>query len=64
MVTQSTNFSIIIFDYQVAIIKHNHKPHINMVIYYFYIVHNEQASPISEGVVEIRINSHLVREIT
>jgi hypothetical protein len=27
-------------------------------------VHNEQASPISEGVAEIRINSHLAREIT
>jgi hypothetical protein len=26
-----TIFSIIIFDYQVAIIKHNHKPHMNMV---------------------------------
>jgi hypothetical protein len=26
-------------------------------------VHSEQASPISEGVVEIRINSHLAREI-
>jgi hypothetical protein len=25
---------------------------------------NEQASPISEGVIEIRINSHLAREIT
>jgi hypothetical protein len=32
MVTQSTIFSIIIFDYQVVIIKHNHKSHMNMVI--------------------------------
>jgi hypothetical protein len=27
-------------------------------------VHSEQASPISEGVAEIQINSHLAREIT
>jgi hypothetical protein len=27
-------------------------------------VHSKQASPISEGVAEIRINSHLAREIT
>jgi hypothetical protein len=29
--TQATIFNIIILDYQVAIIKHNHKPHMNMV---------------------------------
>jgi hypothetical protein len=28
------------------------------------VVHNEQASPIFEGVMEIQINSHLVRKIT
>jgi hypothetical protein len=26
--------------------------------------HSEQVSPISEGVIEIRINIHLAREIT
>jgi hypothetical protein len=31
------HFSIIIFDYQVVIIKHNHKSHMNMVIYHFYV---------------------------
>jgi hypothetical protein len=36
MVNQSTIFSIIIFDYQVVIIKHNHKSHMNMVIQHFY----------------------------
>jgi hypothetical protein len=32
MVTQSIIFSIIIFDYQIVIIKPNHKSHMNMVI--------------------------------
>jgi hypothetical protein len=36
MVNQSTVFGIIILDYQVAIIKHNNKSHMNMVIYHFY----------------------------
>jgi hypothetical protein len=36
MLTQSTIFSIIIFCYQVVIIKYNHKSHINKVIYHFY----------------------------
>jgi hypothetical protein len=35
-VFQLTYFSIIIFDYQVVIIKYNHKSHMNMVIYHFY----------------------------
>jgi hypothetical protein len=61
MVNQSTIFSIIIFDYQVVIIKHNHKSHMNSTSMF---EHSEQASPISEGVMEIRINSHLAREIT
>jgi hypothetical protein len=65
MVTQSTIFSIIIFDYQVVIIKHNHK--ISFEHNEIALLRNdssEQASPISEGVAEIRINSHLAREIT
>jgi hypothetical protein len=64
MVTQSTIFSIIIFDYQVAIVKHNIKPHITWWYCTCTFVHSEQASPISEGVTEIRINSHFAREIT
>jgi hypothetical protein len=32
MVNHSTIFSIIIFDYQAVIIKHNHKSHMNMVM--------------------------------
>jgi hypothetical protein len=59
MVTQSTIFRIIIFYYQVVIIKDNHKST------WWYSTsmfeHNEQASPISESVAEIRINSHLAR---
>jgi hypothetical protein len=63
MVTQSTIFSIIIFDYQVVVIN------ITIISYEQWcitsmFVHSEQASPISEGVAEIRINSHLVRETT
>jgi hypothetical protein len=63
-VTQSTIFSIIIFDHQVVIIniiitsdKHGDTA----------LLQNdssEQAPPISEGVAEIRINSHLARKIT
>jgi hypothetical protein len=63
MVTQSTIFSIIIFYYQVVIIKHNHKSHMNIDIALLRNDSSEQASPISEGVTEIRINSHLAREI-
>jgi hypothetical protein len=37
MVTQSAIFSIIILDYQVVIIKHNHKSHMNIVKWHFYI---------------------------
>jgi hypothetical protein len=31
------HFSIINLNYQVVIIKHNHKSHMNMVIYHFYV---------------------------
>jgi hypothetical protein len=64
MVTQSTIFSIINFDYQVVIIN------ITIILYKHSDIallrndNNEQASPISEGVAEIRINSHIAREIT
>jgi hypothetical protein len=37
MVNQSTIFSIIIFIYQVIIIKHNHKSYMNMMKYHFYV---------------------------
>jgi hypothetical protein len=63
MVTQSTIFSDIIFYYQVAIIKHNHKSHMNTDIALQWNDSSEQASSISEGVAEIQINSHLAREI-
>jgi hypothetical protein len=58
------HFSAIILDYQVVIIKHNHKSQVNIDITLLQNDSSEQASPISEGVVEIRINSHLAREIT
>jgi hypothetical protein len=64
MVTQSTIFSDIIFYYQVVIIKHNHKSHMNTDIALQRNDSSEQASSISEGVTEIQINSHLAREIT
>jgi hypothetical protein len=50
-------------DYKIVNIIHN--PHISHnVIPTSTFELSEQASPISEGVVEIQINSHLVREIT
>jgi hypothetical protein len=57
MITQSTIFSIIIFDYQIVIIKHNHKisyEHNKMTL--LQNGSSEQASPISDGVMEIQIN--------
>jgi hypothetical protein len=63
MVTQSTIFGVIIFNYQVVIItitKRVSRRFESIVTF----VHSKQASPISEGVTEIRINSHLAREIT
>jgi hypothetical protein len=60
MVTQSTIFSIIIFDYQVVIIKH--KLHMNIgELALLRNDNNEQESLISEGVTEIRININLSR---
>jgi hypothetical protein len=53
MITQSTIFAAIIFDNQVVIIKHNHKCHMNIDIALLQNDGSEQASPISEGVVEI-----------
>jgi hypothetical protein len=64
MVNQSTIFSIIIFDYQVVIIKHNHKSHMNKDIALLRNDSSKQASLISEAVTEIWINSHLARKIT
>jgi hypothetical protein len=60
MVTQSTIFSIIIFDYQVVIIKH--KLHMNIgELALLRNDNSEQESLISEGVTEIRININLAR---
>jgi hypothetical protein len=64
MKSQSTSFSTINFDYQVVIL--------NITINLIWpsemaLLGNdcsEQASPITEGVVKIRINIHLAREIT
>jgi hypothetical protein len=56
MVTQSTIVSIIIFYYQVVIIKHNHKSYMNMVIYHFYIWTQRISFTHIDGVAEIRIN--------
>jgi hypothetical protein len=53
MVNQSSIFSIIIFNYQVVIIKYNHKSHMNIDIALLQNDSSEQASPISEGVTEI-----------
>jgi hypothetical protein len=64
MVTQSTIFSIINFDYQVVIINITIIPYKHGDIALLRNDNNEQASPISEGVTEIRINSHLTRQIT
>jgi hypothetical protein len=62
MVTQSTIFSIIIFDYQVVIIKHKHKLHMNIgELALLRNDNSEQESLISEGVTEIRININLAR---
>jgi hypothetical protein len=55
-------FNIIIFDYQVVIINItiiSYEPH---DIALLRNDSSEQAAPIFEGVVEIRINSHLARE--
>jgi hypothetical protein len=64
MVTQSTIFSIINFDYQVVIINITIISYKHSDIALLWNDSSKQASPISEGVVEIRINSHLAREIT
>jgi hypothetical protein len=64
MVTQSTIFSIINFDYQVVIINITIISYKHSDIALLWNDSSEQASPISESVVEIRINSHLAREIT
>jgi hypothetical protein len=56
------HFNIIIFDYQVVIIKItiiSYEPH---AIALLRNDSSEQASPVSEGVTEISINSHLARE--
>jgi hypothetical protein len=58
---ESTIFNIIIFDYQVVIINItiiSYEPH---DIALLRNDSSKQASPISEGVAEIRINSHLAR---
>jgi hypothetical protein len=63
MISQTMNFIIIILDYQVVTIKHNHKSHMN--IGELALLQNdssEQASPMTEGVMEIRIDIHLARE--
>jgi hypothetical protein len=64
MITQSTIFSIINFDYQVVIINITIISYKHSVIALLRNDSSEQASPISECVAEIRINSHLAREIT
>jgi hypothetical protein len=63
MVTQSTISSIINFDYQVVIINITIISYKHSDIALLLNDSSEQASPISEDVVEIRINIYLTREI-
>jgi hypothetical protein len=64
MVTQSTIFNIIIFNYQVVIINITIISYKHGDIALLCVVHSEQASPTSEGVAGILINSHLAKEVT
>ncbi len=64
MVTQSTIFSIIIFDYQVVIINIIINSYEHSEIALLWNDNSEQASPIFKGVADIRINIYLTREIT
>jgi hypothetical protein len=56
-------FIIIILDYQVVILKHNQKSHMNIgELAFLQNDSSEQESPRTEGVAEIQIDIHLVRE--
>jgi hypothetical protein len=65
--TQGISINIVyyssIFDYQVVIIKYNHKSHMNIgEMTLLRNDWNKQVSPMSEGFTDIQINLHLARK--
>jgi hypothetical protein len=65
--TQGISINIVyyssIFDYQVVIIKHNHKSHMNIgEMTLLWNDWNKQVSLMSEGFTDIQINLHLARK--